>query len=94
MMDQETYVNIKDLREQGWTLEEIAEETGWHPATISRRLKQGPPPAKRAAPDEAKDERTVGPSGSGRSSRLIRGCWGSACCGACRLRASVAAIRR
>ena len=54
MMNQETYVNIKDLREQGWTLEEIAEETGWHPATISKRLKQGPPTAKRAVPDEAK----------------------------------------
>jgi transposase len=54
MMNQETYVNIKDLREQGWTLEEIATETGWHPATISRRLKQGPPAGKRAVPDEAK----------------------------------------
>ncbi|MGB1505224.1 MAG: hypothetical protein ACPHDT_07040 [Acidimicrobiales bacterium] len=44
----------RSLREQGWTLEEIAEKTGWHPATISKRLGQGPPPAKRAVPDEAK----------------------------------------
>lgn len=54
MMNQETYVHIKDLREQGWTLEEISAETGWHPATISKRLKQGPPPARRLVPDEAK----------------------------------------
>ena len=54
MMNQETYVNIKDLREQGWTLEEIAEETGFHPATISKYLKQGPPPEKRVVPESAK----------------------------------------
>ena len=54
MMNQESYVNIKSLREQGWTLEEIAAETGWHPATISRRLKQGPPAARRPVPDGAK----------------------------------------
>ena len=54
MMNQEMYVNIKDLREQGWTLEEISAETGWHPATISRRLRQGPPPAKRPTPDSSK----------------------------------------
>ncbi len=54
MMNQETYVNIKDLREQGWTITEIADETGFHPATISKRLKHGPPPSKRAAPDSAK----------------------------------------
>lgn len=54
MMNQETYVNIKDLREQGWTIAEIAEETGWHPATVSKYLKQGPPPPRRSAPDAAK----------------------------------------
>lgn len=54
MMNQETYVNIKHLREQGSTLDEIAEETGFDPATILRRLKQAAPPVKRAARDEAK----------------------------------------
>lgn len=54
MTGQESCVGIKSLREQGWTLEEIAAETGWHPATVSRRLKQGPPPARRPVPDGAK----------------------------------------
>ena len=51
MMTQETYVNINDLHKQGWTIAEIAEETGFHRTTISRRLKQEPPPAVR--PTEA-----------------------------------------
>ncbi len=46
MMNQETCVDIEGLREQGWTLEEISAETGWHPATISKRLKQGSPPRR------------------------------------------------
>jgi transposase len=44
MMNQETYVKIKQLREQGWTIAEIAAETGFHPETISIRLKAGEPP--------------------------------------------------
>ena len=51
MMTQENYVNINDLHAQGWTIVEIAEETGFHPATISKYLKSGPPPATR--PSEA-----------------------------------------
>lgn len=51
MMTQETYVNINDLHKQGWTIQEIAEETGWHRTTVSQRLKEGPPPAAR--PTEA-----------------------------------------
>ena len=47
MMTQETYVNINDLHKQGWTISEIAEKTGWHRATISDRLKNGPPPTQR-----------------------------------------------
>jgi transposase len=53
MMNQEMYVRIRRLREQGWTLEEIAEETGFHPATISNRLKRGEPPTTRRVPDDA-----------------------------------------
>ncbi len=52
MMNQETYVKIKRLREQGWTLAEIAEETGFHPATISNHLRNGPPPEHREVADE------------------------------------------
>ena len=54
MMNQESYVNIEDLHKQGWTIKEIAAETGYHPATISRRLREGPPPARRVAADGAK----------------------------------------
>ena len=53
MMNQETYVKIEDLRKQGWTVREIAAETGFHPSTVSRRLRQGPPPRRRA-PDGAR----------------------------------------
>jgi transposase len=48
MMTQENYVKMKDLHAQGWTIVEIARETGFHPATVSKYLKQGPPPGQRA----------------------------------------------
>lgn len=48
MMSQENYVNINDLHQQGWTILEIAAETGWHRTTVSTYLKNGPPPATRA----------------------------------------------
>jgi len=48
MMSQENYVNINDLHKQGWTIGEIAAETGWHRSTVSNYLKNGPPPATRA----------------------------------------------
>ena len=51
MMTQETYVNINDLHKQGWTIQEIAEETGFHRTTVSDRLKNGPP--AEARPTEA-----------------------------------------
>lgn len=47
MMSQETYVNVNDLHAQGWTINEIAAETGFHPATISKYLRHGPPPPVR-----------------------------------------------
>lgn len=43
MMNQETYVNVNDLHKQGWTISEIAAETGWHRTTVSKYLKDGPP---------------------------------------------------
>ena len=51
MMSQEMYVSINDLFKQGWTMQEIADETGWHRTTISDYLKNGPPPEER--PTEA-----------------------------------------
>jgi len=53
MMNQETYVKVHDLRRQGWTLAEIAEETGFHPETISIHLKADGPPVQRQVPDGA-----------------------------------------
>ena len=52
-MNQETYVRVHELRKQGWTLEEIAVETGFHPSTISQQLKAEGPPARRQVPDSA-----------------------------------------
>ncbi len=48
MMNQENYVNVNDLHKQGWTISEIAEETGWHRSTVSKYLKDGPPVARSA----------------------------------------------
>ena len=48
MMSQENYMNINDLHKQGWTIGEIADETGWHRSTISKYLKEGTPPAQRS----------------------------------------------
>ena len=47
MLSQETYVNIDDLRKQGWTIAEIAAGVGYHPARISKWLKSGGPPTAR-----------------------------------------------
>lgn len=48
MMTQEEYVDVLAMRRQGMTLEEIGEELGYHPATISKWLKDGGPPAARS----------------------------------------------
>lgn len=47
MLTQEEYMDVVALRAQGFTIAEIAEDLGYHPATISRWLKAGgPPPAR------------------------------------------------
>jgi transposase len=49
MLTQEEYVQrVLELKRQGWSLTEIAREVGYHPATVSKWLKQGGPPEKRA----------------------------------------------
>ena len=45
-------MKVHELRKQGWTLDEIAAETGFHPSTISQQLKADGPPTKRQVPDE------------------------------------------
>ena len=47
MMTQEEYMDVVALRAQGFTITEIAEELGYHPATISGWLKTGGPPPTR-----------------------------------------------
>jgi lambda repressor-like predicted transcriptional regulator len=53
MMNQETYVRVHELRKQGWTIAEIAAETGFHPETISIQLRSDGPPTRRQVPDGA-----------------------------------------
>jgi hypothetical protein len=53
MMNQEMFVKVHDLRRQDWTIAEIAEETGFHPETISIRLRSEEPPTRRRVPDES-----------------------------------------
>ena len=48
MLTQEEYVHrVIELQRQGWSIKEIAAEVNYHPATISKWLKAGGPPAKR-----------------------------------------------
>ncbi|MGE0796420.1 MAG: IS21 family transposase [Acidimicrobiia bacterium] len=49
MLSQEEFMDVKALRRQGLTLDEIAAETGYHPATIRKWLAVGGPPARRRA---------------------------------------------
>jgi len=49
MMTQEEYMDVKALRAAGWTIKQIAEHVGYHPATVSGWLRNGGPPPKRTA---------------------------------------------
>jgi hypothetical protein len=51
MMNQEEYVDVHGLKLKGWTAVEIAAVTGFHPATIRKWLKHGPP-VRVEVPDE------------------------------------------
>ena len=53
LVNQETFVKLEDLRKLGWTVKEIAAETGYHPATISKWLECGPP-VGRTVPEESR----------------------------------------
>ena len=60
MLTQEESVHrVLELKRQGRSITEIAAEMGYHPATVSKWLKQGgPPPARRVDPSaRAIDER-------------------------------------
>lgn len=60
MLTQEEYVDeVLELRRKGWSITEIADKVGYHPATVAKWLKAGGPPAQRQVnPSErAIDER-------------------------------------
>ena len=49
MLTQEEFMDILAMRRQGLSISEIAKETGYHAATISKWVKASGPPAARAA---------------------------------------------
>ena len=51
MMTQEEFMDVMAMKRQGLSIKEIAEETGYHPSTISGWLKNGGPPARRTSPN-------------------------------------------
>jgi transposase len=59
MMTQEEFMEVQVLRSAGWSIRQIAEHVGYHPATISSWLKSGGPPARRSMPaaEQIVDER-------------------------------------
>ena len=45
-------MDVHALKNEGWTSKEIAEELGFHPATVAKWLKAGGPPERVAAAGE------------------------------------------
>jgi transposase len=69
MLTQEEYVHrVLELKRQGFTVTEIAAEVGYHPATVSKWLKQGGPPASRRV---SPAERVIDDRWAGRIDELI-----------------------
>ena len=48
MLTQEEYMDVLKLRHEGFTITEIADELGYHPATIAKWIAAGGPPPERA----------------------------------------------
>ena len=61
MLTQEEYMDVLKLRHEGFTITEIADELGYHPATIAQ-LDRGRRPATRAGdrPFRAAHRRALG----------------------------------
>ncbi len=59
MMTQEEYMDVMALHREGWSIKNIADAIGRHPATVSGWITNGGPPAKREvkAIDPVIDER-------------------------------------
>jgi transposase len=54
MMTQEEFMDVLAMKRAGMTYAEIAEATGYHPATISKWCREGGPPAARTVAVEAR----------------------------------------
>jgi transposase len=52
MMTQEEFMDVLAMRRQGMSFVEIAKETGYHPATISKWVREGGPPPARTVEEE------------------------------------------
>ena len=57
-MNQEHHVEVHALKNESWTNIEIAEELGYHPATVAKWLKADGPP-ERAAVDRERPVMTA-----------------------------------
>jgi transposase len=51
MMTQEEYMDVLAMRRRGMSFKEIGDETGYHPATISKWVREGGPPPARTVAD-------------------------------------------
>ena len=57
MMTQEEFMDVMAMKRQGLTIKEIAQETGYHPSTVSAWLRAGgPPESKRQSAESVIDE--------------------------------------
>ncbi len=63
MLTQEEYMDVLKLAHEGFSITEIAEELGYHPATISRSIKAGGPPPVSAGP--VSERSRIGTAGHG-----------------------------
>jgi transposase len=69
MMTQGEFVDVIKLRDAGWTVDEIAAEVGYHPATVRGWLKAGGPPARREVTVE---ERVIDPGWQARIHAMLK----------------------
>jgi transposase len=54
MLGQEEFMDVLAMRRQGLSIKEIAEQVGYHPATVSKWIKAGGPPARRRVGDDSR----------------------------------------
>jgi transposase len=70
MMTQEEYMDVLAMRRRGMSFKEIGDATGYHPATISKWVREGGPPAARTV---AETDRVIDPRWADRLNELLVG---------------------